>query len=871
MVDSGSQCCVIRRRAVQHLMTDENHSTGYLVTFDNTRAPIAGIIALTVRYKDSVVNLPRVRVVEDMVHDMILGEDWLLASGFFVGSDGERLVVVRLPPGAASPFQNSNPAARNENEERQEEIEHVQEIDESPQVEVQALNSPTKPHVHFFIEEAAQEPDIQIMSAIFLEESMPDSEYARVMDKAIIPPGALSFVNIGAPKDKSTSYKIEKAFSSKPKQEWIVPDCLIASNGGDLRIPVVNLSKTSLQWQKGQEIARLTPFPDIQSPSHPPESDLTCSVVTKECTQKEQLDFTQQLSLGDNLTDKERADLIELLNRYSSCFAPGGTLGEIKGVYHHIETGNALLISTAPRRVSPGERRVIAEQVNSMLTRGIIEPSSSPWAAAVVIVPKKDGSPRFCVDYRALNDVTKKDVYPLPRADDLLLQISGAVMFSAMDLKDGFWQIPLLPEHKEKTAFVTPEGLYQFRRLPFGLCNSPSTFMRVVDRVLVGLKWTHCLAYLDDVLVFGNTAEQHQERLELVLIALESAGLKLHPGKCRFGVESVIYLGHIIDKNGVRPSPDKMIAVRHFPVPSDVSSLRSYLGLISFFRRFVAGFARIAFPLHQLLKKSVIWDWNEERNDAFNQLKQALLNAPTLAHDGETDRLILRTDAAKRGLGAMLSVKRDGKEWPVTFISRRTTKAEENYHSNELECLALVWALGKLRHHLYGRPFSVLTDNSALSWLRSKKDIGGKLARWILALQEYDFDIGHIKGIQNSAADALSRNPVGEAEETDPTERMICSLMAPPFQHEEIAVLQQGDVSLREIILKIRDGIAGEDSPFMIHRNALYRKNTGPGKEYLLVIPSILRRDVVHACHDMPTGGHMGQTKTLHRVNQRYW
>jgi len=560
-----------------------------------------------------------------------------------------------------------------------------------------------------------------------------------------------------------------------------------------------------------------------------------------------------------------------VLKKNAACFSKGGIAGEALGVFHCIDTGDSQPISTRPRRTAPGERRVIAEQVSQMLQDGIIEPSNSPWSSAVVLAAKKNGGLRFCIDYRALNAVTKKDVYPLPRIDDLLQKLAGSTVFSSLDLTWGYWHVLMHPDHKEKTAFIAEDGLYQFIRMQFGASNSPATFMRLIDQVLVGLKWTQTLAYLDDLLVHGPNFQEHLRRLDVVLTALTEAGLRLNPEKCSFGVDSIVYLGHEVNHQGIRPDPGKMEAVANFPVPFDVRSLRSYLGLVSFYRRFVVGFARQATPLYDLLKKDVIgWPWGPEQQAAFQALKDAVIAAPTLYHDNETDRLVLRTDAAKIGLGAILSIIRDGKEWPVTCISRRTTLAERNYHSNELECLALVWALQKLRHHLFGRSFTVYTDNIALRWLQTKKEIGGKLGRWILALQEFDFDIHHIKGEQNIAADALSRYPVGDPEETDPTERMVCSLVIAPFQHSEVAVLQQGDPSIRPILLDQRDP-ALQDGNFKIYRHTLYKKAEDSDRKWVLVVPSILRREVLAAMHSHPTAGHLGQAKTYYRVKQRYW
>ena len=310
-----------------------------------------------------------------------------------------------------------------------------------------------------------------------------------------------------------------------------------------------------------------------------------------------------EIDANPHLTESQKAELKNLVIEYSDIFQPSTAgLQQTDYVHHHIDTGNAKPSNSPPYRVSPTERQVISDQIDSMLHDDIISPSQSPWASPVILVEKKDGTKRFCVDYRRLNNVTKRDVYPLPRIDDALDALGGAKYLSVVDLRSGYWQIPMAPEDREKTAFITHEGLYEFNGMPFGLSNAPATFQRFIDAVFAGLKWRICLPYLDDNIIHSPFWQSHLADLRQVFDRLRQAKLTLQPKKCKLACQTVTFVGPVITAHGnIKPDPAKVKAVLDFPIPASLKELRSFLGLTSYYRRFIQGYATISFPLRQAL------------------------------------------------------------------------------------------------------------------------------------------------------------------------------------------------------------------------------------------------------------------------------
>ena len=610
--------------------------------------------------------------------------------------------------------------------------------------------------------------------------------------------------------------------------------------------------------------------------------------------------------------------IANLLSKNQDVFVKSDTdIGRTNFVKHKINTGETQPIKQRPRRFPAAEQQEIDRQIESMLESGVIDRSESPWASNVVLVKKKDGTKRFCVDYRKLNHVTIKDAYPIPRIDDSLDTLNGSKWFSTLDLASGYWQVELEDEAKEKSAFVVRGGLYCWRVMPFGLCNAPSTFERLMERVLAGLHWKILLVYLDDIIVFANTVTEELERLDVVFSRLREAGLKLKPRKCTLFRRSVLYLGHIVSSDGVSTDPEKTRAIADWPTPTNVKEVQSFLGLASYYRRFVKGFANIARPLHRLTEKSRDFVWTYECDQAFQELKSCLQSAPILAYPDPEKDFILDTDACNVGIGAVLSQVIDGEERVVAYASRTLSKAEKNYCVTRKELLAVVSFLKKFRQYLYGRKVTVRTDHGALRWLLNFKEPQGQIARWLQVVAEYDLVIVHRAGRSHVNADSLSRRPChscshcerqeldrqGEEEddevpclETQVKEENVHIVKAvtvePSVTASDLSKMQCEDESMNWIMEVKAKGERRPDwskveaqshakkslwriwDQLEIKQNVLCRRwesDNGEEIKSKIVLPKKCRKKVVQELHGSATGGHLGMNKTIAKTRTRYY
>lgn len=578
---------------------------------------------------------------------------------------------------------------------------------------------------------------------------------------------------------------------------------------------------------------------------------------------------------GTLFTEDERIQFNELLSEYKDIFQRN--THPTPFAEHKIETGSHPPISVKPYRLSPARQQQLREKLDEMIENDIIEECDSPWSAPVILVPKGDNDVRVCVDYRRLNEITKPDRYPLPRIDDLLHQAKAMPYMSTIDLQSGYWQILVQLKDQDKTSFVSPFGTFRFKRMPFGLRNAPATFQRLMDKFIQGLKAKSVLSYLDDLICRSFSFCAHIEDIREVFEKLRKFNLRANRQKCNFGCPEVKYLGHLIVPEGIKTNQEKISAIANLPEPKNLKQLISFLQTASWYRRFIHKFAEIARPLTNLTKKKVGWQWNQEQRDAFNQLKSALTTAPVLKQADSDLPFTIKTDASQYAIGAALVQGEGEQEHPVEYASRLLTSAECNYTVTEKEALAIVWAINRFRGYIEGTKFITITDHQPLKWLMDLKTPTGRLARWALQLQPYDFKIQYTPGRTNVVADTLSRPPCSDHNE----DCTICltELELPKLSEKQIRDEQVKDEHLKTIIDTLEKGNECEDyvewvkKGYLLHKGVLYRYIPEQDDDNAkLLIPRHEIPNILKAYHDAPTAGHMGVNRTLQRIaNKFYW
>jgi hypothetical protein len=643
---------------------------------------------------------------------------------------------------------------------------------------------------------------------------------------------------------------------------------------------LLNTSRQAIRLPEGQVIGHIEELKiaDVEKTIKelPPEE--------KPPTEEEINQILGEISLNKKLSEDQKARFLDLIRKNIHVFRLNFNKPTHTTVTEHsIETTTNNPIRQYPYRVTMMEQAIIRKEIAKMLGMGIIRPSKSPWASPIVLVTKKDGSIRFCIDYRKLNAVIVNDAYPIPNIDDNINYLVGKKFYSTCDAISGFWQIPMREEDIPKTAFVSADGLYEFLVMPFGLRTNSQVYQRLMDNVLEGIRYQFALDYIDDLMVYSDSFEDHLSHMQKVFDRLTVANIKLKASKCCFAQNEVVYLGFNISEAGVAPDPAKILAIVKFELPKNVTDLRSFLGLCNYYRRFIPQYAHLAKPLYDLVGKDSPWNMDYKAVKVFQELKTLLTKSPILRLPDFSKKFILQTDASNHAMGAVLSQIFDGEEHPVLYLSKTLSKSQRNYSTTQKEALAVVWAIKTLRHYLYGREFTVITDHKPLIQFMEFKRAEGMLARWALALQTYVFDIQWRPGRLQGNADGLSR-PAH-------TDNISDSETAKPFVDEDpldlFLITTDGNMEraqkLDPYLTFHFKHVTSPDSRFFLNEHGvLYRKvysrtnkNNPQPKTVIrsqLVLPRSQITEALQMAHDCAlTGGHLALKKTLFKIRARFW
>ncbi|EYB97728.1 hypothetical protein Y032_0138g2082 [Ancylostoma ceylanicum] len=712
-----------------------------------------------------------------------------------------------------------------------------------------------------------------------------ETNKVRVIKRTYIPPQSSALVTVHCnTSEEDTDYVL-----------WATKEG-VASGVYSIRnqqttVPINNTTSSPLMLKEGEEVAYWGTEKLREN-----WRELTPTMMDTEDFEPDSTNrrFILHNQIAKNTKDGKIHPLIqEVLDEYSEAFSVcDKELTRTKLAEMTIDTGENGPIKLKTRPVPLAVRPKLREMLEDLEKRAIIEKSKSPWAFPIVLVEKKDGSLRLCVDYRELNKRIVQDSYPLPTMDALLQSLSGKRFFSTLDLCSGYWQIPVAQKDKEKTAFTTPVGLFHFCVTPFGLSTSPPVFQRMMDTLLHGLIGEEIFCYIDDIIVCTETEERHVELLKEICTRMIDANLRLKAQKCYIMQTEVSFLGHIIDEQGVHMDPEKVRAIEMYPTPKNVKELKTFLGMAAFYRKFCLGFSKISGCLYSLTSPKAKWLWESQQQAAFENLKKMITTAPVLTQpDIEKARtgsrpFVIFTDASTYGIGAVLSQEDDdGLLHPVYFASKSLSKSERRYHVTDLEALALVFAVRRFHMFIYGVKTVVKTDHQPLTALFKRSNVSARVLRWALELQRYHLEIQFVKGRANAVADALSRGlPKGLEDAPSSMEGLndaVVNTMEVKEKSKWFKELET-DPQLGAVIRHIEKGgnegtisFAGMKHPirmedFVVDEGEL-KMYTEDGS-LVLVVPKSARFEIFHEAHSGTFAGHFSTHKLYNLLRKRvFW
>lgn len=593
---------------------------------------------------------------------------------------------------------------------------------------------------------------------------------------------------------------------------------------------------------------------------------------------------------GDQLTQTQIREFQNIIKRFPNTVCK--KIGKTDLIEYDIQLKSDKIVRSRPYYYGPPKLDLLRSHVQELLQKGIIRPSDSSYSSPAFLVAKKGtNKTRLVVNYKELNNIMEIPNWPVETVESAFQNLGKGVIFSTIDLVSAYNQIPLTERSKRFTSFVVPTGQYEFNRIPFGIASGSMILAKLMDKIFSEYKYIFLLPYFDDIVIFSDSVQAHKEHLRIVLAKLEEAGLTVNPGKMVIGTHKIDFLGHIFENGKVSLNPERTKPIDQFPQPRNIKQLGKFLGMCAFYSKFIQNFSQLTQPLNQLKRKGVEWHWGKDQQTAFQALKAALVSQPVLRLPNFAEPFYLSTDACGSGLGAVLSQKVNGHLAPVAYASRPLNQHEKNYATFELEALGVVFALTKFRQYLEHRPFHLFTDNSALSYILNHPRQVGKIARWITLINSFQFTVSHVRGVDNSAADFLSRlyeDPVeGEVPEsqkvvTIPTEEQTvkqktkqktvkqpCFLLTNlPEVFKDLATHQKQDKQLN----KTRNLITSGQPPtgFKIINDLLVYQNQNQ-KSPRAVVPEKLFDLIFKFYHESPLASHLGIRKTLAKINRYFY
>lgn len=563
-----------------------------------------------------------------------------------------------------------------------------------------------------------------------------------------------------------------------------------------------------------------------------------------------QINVTEEMVLSK--TDAEQLQAVLKLMP----FGKKGVLSKTSLLRHTIDTGSATPIKQTQYIISPYVQKEVHAEIDRLLEIGAIFPCCSPWNNPMIVVRKATGKVRLCLDARKLNAVTSKDAYPQPQLNRILSQLTGTRVLSSIDFSDAYHQVELDESSKIKTAFsISGKGFFAYARMPFGLCNSGATLCRLIDQVLGCDLEPNVFVYMDDVIIASETVEHHLELLSKIAKRLKDAGLTISAEKSRFCMKRLKYLGHIVGEGNISPDPGGIAPILEYPQPKSAKDIRRLLGMAGWYRRFIPNFATMSAPLSDLLKKGRVFEWTSAAAEAFQNIKTVLVSDPVLASPDYSQPFVIQTDASDSGIGGVLVQGSGETEKVVAYFSQKLSSAQRKYQTTERECLAVIVGIEKFRPYIEGVHFTVVTDHASLQWLQNLKDPSGRLGRWALRLQPYNFTLVHRPGRLMTVADALSRSVesfdiLGFVQSNDKW-----------YNQLKQSVLKDPDKYAQ---YKIEDGL--------LYKHCTYGANRIDASSWRLVVPADKRNEILKKCHDDPLSAHGGRHKTIDRVSRDfYW